>query len=208
MRTLIETETWNRREHFLFFSQFEEPFFGVTLTIDCTRAYHLAKEKNIPFFLYYLYRALKAANETENFRYRIVDKQVYVYDKVNASPTIGRPDNTFGFAYMDYEEDENTFYRKAVEEVRQVSTSRDLLPAKSGENVIHFSAIPWLDFTGVSHARKFSFPDSCPKISFGKVTETNGIKTMPLSIHVHHGLADAYHIGLFAKRYQELLNES
>jgi chloramphenicol O-acetyltransferase type A len=30
--------------------------------------------------------------------------------------------------------------------------------------VIHFSAIPWLDFTSLSHARSYTFPDSCPKI--------------------------------------------
>ena len=73
--------------------------------------------------------------------------------------------------------------------------------------MIHFSAVPWVDFTGLSHARSYTFPDSCPKISFGKVTEKDGIKSMSVSIHAHHGLMDGFHIGLFAERFQGLMNE-
>src|SRR5690606_5421477 len=122
-----------------------------------------------------------------NFKYRIIDNQAYEFDTVNASPTINRANGTFGFAYMDYFENEEIFYKKALEEIEKVQSTNNLLPAVSGENFIHFSAIPWIDFTSITHARNFSYPDSSPKISFGKMTESNGIKTMPLSIHVHHG---------------------
>jgi chloramphenicol O-acetyltransferase type A len=37
--------------------------------------------------------------------------------------------------------------------------------------------------------------------------EVHGKKTMPVSVHVHHGLADGYHVGLFVERFQELMNE-
>jgi chloramphenicol O-acetyltransferase type A len=207
MKTLIDVNGWNRKEHFRFFSQFEEPFFGVTVQIRCTNAYRAAKQKQQSFFLYYLYRALKAANQVENFRYRILDKNPYVFEQVNASPTISRPNGTFGFAYLDYENDEQTFYEKALPEIATVQQSEQLFPGVSGENVIHFSAVPWLDFTAISHARSFSFPDSSPKISFGKITEKNGEKTMPVSIHVHHALADGYHVGLFVEYFQTLMNE-
>lgn len=206
MKTLIDINNWNRKEHFLFFSKFDEPFFGVTVKVDCTTAYKKAKEKGISFFLYYLYRALKGANEVENFRYRIIENQAYDFATVNASPTINRPDGTFGFAYLEYFEDEKLFYEKALQEIENVKSTKSLLPAVSGENVIHFSAIPWLDFTSISHARSFSYPDSCPKISFGKMTENNGVKEMPVSIHGHHALMDGYHVGMFVEKFQNLLN--
>lgn len=208
MKTELDINSWNRKNHFSFFSQFEEPFFGVTVRIDCTRAYEKAKATGQSFFLYYLYRILKAANAIEPFRYRIHDKKIFVYDVLHASPTINRPDGTFGFAYINYTEDEALFYTQAKQTIDEVRQSTGLFPAISGENVIHFSAVPWLDFTSISHARSFSFPDSCPKISVGKVTEQNGIRTMPVSIHVHHALMDGYHVGLFVERLQELLNEA
>lgn len=207
MKTLIDIESWNRREHFLFFSKFEEPFFGVTIKFDCTKAYQKAKEKQVSFFLYYLYRALKASNEVENFRYRIIGDQVFEFTTVNASPTINRPDGTFGFAYMDYFEDESRFYEEALLEIESVRNTNKLLPATSGENVIQFSAIPWLDFSSLSHARSFSHPDSCPKISFGKMTKNGDRKEMSVSIHGHHALMDGYHVGLFVEKFQLLLND-
>lgn len=206
MKTAIDIATWIRKDHFEFFSQFEEPFFGVTVTIDCTSGYHYAKKHDLPFFLYYLYQALKAANAIENFRYRIIDKKVYLFDYINASPTVHRPDGTFGFSYIDYYEDEALFYSHAKQEIEKVKHSKGLIPAVSGENVIHFSAVPWIKFTSVSHARSFTFPDSCPKISFGKMTEENGKKVMPVGIHVHHALVDGYHVGLFIAKFQELMN--
>lgn len=206
MKKEINISEWNRKDHYHFFSQFEEPFFGVTVQIDCTEAYRQSKKNNQSFFLYYLYRALQAANTVEAFRYRIINGKVYLFEQVNASPTISRPDNTFGFSYIDYEEDENSFYENAKQTIRDVQRSKGLKPAISGENVIHFSAVPWLDFTSISHARSFTFPDSCPKISFGKMTDKDGVKTMPVSVHVHHGLADGYHVGLFVAQFQRLMD--
>jgi chloramphenicol O-acetyltransferase type A len=206
MKTPIDIASWTRKDHYEFFTQFEEPFFGITASIDCTEAYQYVKDNKQSFYLYYLYRALKAANSIENFRYRIVDKKVYLYDVINASPTVNRPDNTFGFSYIDYNEDEAKFNEKAKQIIEKVKHEKGLAPAVSGENVIHFSALPWIDFTSVSHARSFTFPDSSPKISFGKMTEENGKRKMPVSVHVHHGLADGYHVGLFYEKFQALMN--
>lgn len=36
---IIDIATWNRREHYEHFSAFDDPFFGVTVNVDCTRAY-------------------------------------------------------------------------------------------------------------------------------------------------------------------------
>ncbi len=206
MKQQIDIETWARRDHFKFFNTFDEPFFGVTVNVDCTVAYIKAKEQGASFFLYYLHNALAAANAVEAFRYRIDGDNVYLYDTVHASPTINRPNGTFGFSYVDYHPDFSTFITEAQKEIDRVQNSTGLVPAISGENVIHFSAIPWVDFTSLSHARSFSFRDSMPKISFGKVTEKDGVKSMPVSIHVHHGLMDGYHVGQFVDKFQELLN--
>ncbi|MBL3657182.1 chloramphenicol acetyltransferase [Fulvivirga sediminis] len=205
MKTLVNLEHWNRKEHFQFFSQFEEPFYGINVQMDCTYAYNKAKKQGVSFFLYYLYQTLKAVNETENFRYRIIGDQVFEYDKVHASPTIMRDDNTFGFGYIEYHEATDIFYAKASKEIERVKNS-NRLEAAAREDVIHFSALPWINFTSVSHARSFSFPDSCPKISVGKMTEKSGIRSMPVSVHVHHGLVDGYHVGLFMDRLQDLLH--
>ncbi len=80
----LNINEWKRKAHFHFFKQFEEPFFGVCVEIDCSKALEFAKQEETSFFLYYLYQSLKAANQCEPFRYRIVEKeQVIVYDHIN-----------------------------------------------------------------------------------------------------------------------------
>ena len=43
MKTVIDTDSWKRKEHYEFFSRYEEPFFGITTNVDCTKAYKRAK---------------------------------------------------------------------------------------------------------------------------------------------------------------------
>lgn len=202
MKTLLDIENWARHDHFKFFKQFEEPFFGICVDIDCTKSYAKCKNEGISFFLFYLHKSLAAANKIEPFRYRIENEDVFIYDKVHASPTINRSDGTFGFAYIDYYENFQTFNIEAKKEIEKVQNSKGLFPAVSGENVIHYSSIPWINFKSVSHARSFSFKDSCPKITFGKISEIDNVKKMPISIHVHHALMDGIHVGQFIDEFQ------
>ncbi|QXV64937.1 chloramphenicol acetyltransferase [Mucilaginibacter achroorhodeus] len=205
MKTKIDFATWERTDHFKFFNSFEESFFGATVNVDCTKAYAKAKELGISFFLYYLHCTLTAANKLKHFRYRVENGDVYLYDIIGASATVGRPNDTFGFSYIDYYPDLNEFAKHAKKEMERVAagTGIELRPVT---NVMHISAIPWLNFTGLTHARGFQFEDSMPKVSYGKMTEKDGIKTMPVSVTVHHGLVDGKHVGDFVALFQELLN--
>jgi chloramphenicol O-acetyltransferase type A len=208
MKHLVDVATWNRREHFEFFSQFEEPFFGLTAAVDCTPALAEAKRLGVPFFLYYLYHAVQAVNAVENLRYRIEDGQVYHYDRIHASATLGRADHTFAFSFIEQHNDLAEFVRGAQAEVAavQASTGLRLGPTTARPDVIHFSAIPWVRFTGLTHARSFRHPDSIPKVSVGQTFREGTATRMPVAVNVHHGLADGYHVGLFLEEFQRRLS--
>jgi chloramphenicol O-acetyltransferase type A len=207
MKHLVDLASWNRREHFEFFSRFEEPFFGLVANVDCTYALGEAKRRGVPFFLYYLHAALQAVNQVEALRYRIEEGQVYCYDRIHVSATIGRPDHTFAFSFIEQQADLGAFMRGAQAEIEavQASTGLRLSPATARPDVIHFSALPWVRFTGLTHARSFTHPDSAPKISVGQTYQEGAATLMPVSVNVHHGLADGYHVGLFLAEFQRQL---
>lgn len=207
MKQKLDLTTWNRKEHFLFFKQMEEPFYGITTSIDCTKAYAKAKELGVTFFSYYLHKTLSAVNAIENFRYRIIEDEVYVFDVIDASATVMREDTTFGFSYMPFSEEIIGFAKTVQTEIERIQSTTGVFTREYPENLIHFSALPWINFSSLSHARSFTWPDSCPKISYGKLIDENGTKSMPISIHVHHGLVDGYHVGLFLDALQQLMNE-
>ena len=208
MKTKLDLNTWPRKEHFEFFSKFEEPFFGIVAHIDCTKAYETSKKNGVSFFLYYLHKTLSAVNAVENFRYRIENGEIFIYDRIDASATLTRDDNTFGFSLMPFSTDFETFEKTSKEEIERVRNTTGLFTRSfEADNLIHFSAVPWVDFTSLSHARSFTFPDSCPKISIGKMMiAEDGKRTMAVSVHVHHGLMDGFRVGEFFAKFQEFMD--
>jgi chloramphenicol O-acetyltransferase type A len=202
----IDLKTWERRALFDFFKVFSEPFHGVCIRVDCTATYSYAKEHGLSVFLSLLHRSLVAAQQVENFRTRIVDDTVWLYEEVNGGSAVGRPNGTIGFAHYRYRESIEDFVNEASVEVERVRR-RDDLERYAEANLIRYSTLPWLDFTSISHARDFSRDDSAPRITFGKITETDGRRTMPVSIHVHHALADGLHVAQFIDHFQKLLDE-
>lgn len=208
MKVEIDIENWERKDHYNFFRKFTEPFWGITTNIDCTRAYSKSKEIGISFYLYYLFQSLKAANEIKEFRYRIEGEKLFCYDAIHAAPTVDRADGTFGFAFFEYKTDLMDFTKSAKDEIEKVRKTKGLnIEADYCENIIHYSTIPWIQFASVSHARNFSFNDSIPKITFGKVFEENSVKKLPTALHVNHALVDGLHGGRFIELFQKLLDE-
>lgn len=208
MKHKIDLAAWNRNEHFEFFNSFEEPFFGLTTQLDCENAYHKAKTLGVPFSTYYLHKTLVAVNENKPFRLRIENNEVVEFSKIHGSPTVLRDDKTFGFSQINFDPDLVFFAQNAALEVARVKQTTGLFTREFSPNVIHFSVLPWISFTSFSHARSYTLPDSCPKMSFGKMTiNTAGKLSIPFSVHVHHGLVDGYDVGVFVNRLQDLLNE-
>ncbi|THH40078.1 chloramphenicol acetyltransferase [Neolewinella litorea] len=198
----LDLATWPRRDHFHFFRAFDEPFFGLTVRIDATEAYARCRAGGHSFFLYYLYRCLRAVNAVEPFRFRIRGEGVVVHNRIHASATIDRADGSFDFSYLPYAEDFARFAADAGAEIERIRATTGLNPGVAGDDVIHFSAAPWLDFTALSHARHYGRADSCPKISVGKLTEREGRLGMPVSIHGHHALMDGRDVGAFVDAFQ------
>lgn len=177
---MIDLETWARKEHYAHFASLDDPFFGICAKADFTGCYRQAKNDYASFFLYSLHRILKAANRIEEFRYRIEDGNIVLYDRINASPTIGREDGSFGFGYFGYSEDREEFVEGALK-----------------TDVIYYSSIPWIDFTGLKHASGISRGQSVPRISTGKLVPEGDRLMMSVSVELNHGLADGYHVAEF-----------
>ncbi len=202
----LDIAKWNRKEHFEFFNSFDEPFFGATVDIDVTKAKQYCAENNISFFIWYVHKAMIAINRIDEFKYRIEDgNKVRIHPTVNASATISREDQTFAFSYIEFDLDFNIFHQNCQDEIRRIRAGSGLFPPRNDEQCVYFSALPWLPFTSITHARNFEFKDSVPRISFGQLINRDQRLWMPTSVHVHHALMDGYHVGLFVKLFQELL---
>ncbi|MBU2928449.1 CatA-like O-acetyltransferase [Winogradskyella psychrotolerans] len=203
---IIDKHTWSRQAHFEFFNTFVDPYFGVTFKVDVTKAYEFSRSSEVSFFVKYLHATMQAINEIENFKYRINDSNdVVLYDTIHASATILRPNKTFGFSFVNYDEDILKFQTNFLKEKERIFNSNELFPPVNSMGCVHCSSLPWVNFTG--HKEPFNGEkDSIPKLAFSKMENFGSKKEMQVAISVNHALVDGYHIGLLNERLQFHLN--
>ena len=208
MKRIIDYNNWIRKEHYEWFKNFDEPFFGVVSEVDCSIAYANSKKNNIPFFHNYLHKSIKAANLLESFRLRVEEDQIVCYDSIHASATLNNAVGLFAISFINYDEDLIKFSKNVKKEEDRVRKIKGLgvNSDTARKDTIHYSSAPWFKITGLTHARNFKFQDSVPKITFGKFETTGNKKIMNISINGHHGLMDGSHVAEYLKLFQELLN--
>ncbi len=211
----LDLTTWKRRQHFEFFEDFDRPFWNVCVPVDVTGLYQHCRAAGISFFAATLHRSLIAANEVEEFRYRLrrgTDGRagVVVHDVVHGGSTVLRDDETFGFGYFEFDRDFDCFAQGVAAGLERARQDSSLEPSSGSDDLIHYSVLRWLAFTSFQHARQRSDDDSIPKVVFGKVhrvQQPNGTAgwSMPVSVEVHHALVDGLHVGRFFESFEALL---
>ena len=210
MKRVINLDNWNRKEHFKFFSALDDPFWGITTTVDFTSIYQQSKNMEVSFFLYSVHFLLKCINATTAFKLRIENGEVVEYDKINISPTIGREGGAFGFGFFEYDTDLSLFIENAEKEIHRVKNSTGLSFSKdtARADVIRYSALPWFAFSEMKHAGSIQTGDSIPKISTGKLIQEKKKLLLPISISVHHGLVDGRNVAEFIQNVKDGQNNT
>src|ERR1700742_2436025 len=130
-RQKINLETWERRAAFDFFKDFTEPYHGVCLRVDCTETYRYAKQHHLSVFLSLLHRSLVAAHQVENFRTRIVDGTVWLYEQIHGGSAVGRANGTIAIGHYQFRTHIDEFVREAAIELERVRP-RDAIESYPG----------------------------------------------------------------------------
>ncbi len=202
----INIDNWERKAQYNFFKNFDDPFMGITSSIECTHMYLKIKESKESFFIHYIHKALQVINEIPEFKMRILGEKVVQYPIINGSTTVFKNNKTFSFSYFKYIKDCDDFYiqtKNAIELAKQ----SEVLASKPMQNLIYVSVIPWRSFTSIKHPRMGKESDSVPKLIFGKVFKTDEKYYMPVSVEAHHALLDGYHVSTFFNKFEQLLTE-
>lgn len=204
----LDLSAWNRREHYAFYRGYDNPYFNICAPVEVTRLLERCRSEGGPsFFLASLWASLAAFNEIEELRYRIRGGDVVVHDVVHGGSTVLVPDGTFRFAYFDYDPDFRAFAAGAAAVLERVREERGPLEARpERDDLIHATIIPWIAFTSFSHARRWGTNDSVPKLVLGRHHPDGDTVRMPVSVEVHHALADGLHVGRFFERFQHHLD--
>jgi len=204
----IDMDTWKRREHFQFFYRMDYPQFNLCANIDITTFHRLVKKENIPFYFSMIHSATRAANSVEEFRYRISSGQVILHESTHPCFTfMDKDDELFKFVQEDFDPDIHAFTGKAQQRALEQKEYFCLDTLQTRNDLVHFTCIPWVSFTHLSHTITLNRDDAAPRIAWGKFF-TDGNRTMlPVSVQVHHALADGVHISQFLHILETICEE-
>lgn len=199
----VDVDSWKRKEIFERYKDYDDPFFSLCTQLDITNFVQHTKSRRYPFSLSLVYLSLRCANVHRSFRYRINNDQVILLDEVHAAMTVLHEDDYFDYCHFDYNSDFFEFLNSASHEMdrnQQHSTGSQRIQDQN--NIIHYSILPWINFSNLSHAHDYKRTDSIPKFVFGKYTELNGRCLLPLSIEVNHALMDGIHVARYLQDFQ------
>ena len=176
----VDMEADPRSGQFAYFRAMVNPWAGVTVPVEIT-AFHKALNGR-PFFLSFLYAAVRAANDVPELRRRLRDGEVIEYDRCQPSYTAMRPNGVYVYCLVDsgtlpYE----AFIREGKRKQQEALERKEL--KETGDSLNHFfvSSLPWLSYTQIQHPC-VSADDSNPRLSWGKFTEENGKVMLPVSL--------------------------
>ena len=191
--------------HCMVFRNSVEPAFCVTFEADVTNFLNKVKQHKYSFTLAMVYAVCKCANEIEAFRYRFLDGQVVLFDKIYTAFTyLNTESELFKVVNVPMQENMQDYVELAAKTARE---QREYFTGPLGNDVFQCSPMPWITYTHISHTNSGRKDNATPLFDWGRYYEKDERIVMPLSVQAHHSFVDGIHIGKFADGLQKYLNE-
>ena len=199
----IDLADYPRRDHFNLYLGMAYPYAGVTVEVDVTDLLALCKTKKISFYLMVLHAVALAADEVPEFRRRIEGDGIVEYDTCPTSHTELKPDGTYAYCTLHHHMPLADYLAKA-EAARAAARENGSIEEEDDVQSMYFiSTLPWLHYTQLVQPVACG-EESNPRITWGKYQpDAAGRMMMPLSVLVHHALADGLHIAKFYERFDK-----
>lgn len=202
--TVIDEANWKRALHCQIFRNSIEPSYCVTFELDISKFLARVREMKYSFTLALIFVVSKCANEIEEFKYRFVDGQIVLYDRIDTAFTYLNKDTEL-FKVV------NTEMQDTLEEYVAIASAKaenqkEYFTGPLGNDVFQFSPLPWVSYTHISHTNSGKKDNATPLFDWGKFFERDGRWILPFSVQVHHSFVDGIHIGKLADSLQNYLN--
>ena len=201
---VIDMTNWKRALHCQIFRNSIEPSYCVTFELDITNFLVKIRPMEYSFTMALIFAVSKCANDIEEFRYRFVDGQIVLYDRIDTA-----------FTYMDKDtelfkvvnvEMQDTLESYVAVATQKAINQKEYFTGPLGNDVFQFSPMPWVSYTHISHTNSGKKDNATPLFDWGKFFERDDKWILPFSVQVHHSFVDGIHLGKFADSLQNYLN--
>lgn len=193
----IDMDKYPRRAHFDYFRTLAYPYVGVTANVDVTELVRFCRQRGVSFYLTFMHAAALAADGVPEFRQRIRDGGVVEYDACPTSHTEPLPDGTYCYCTLHHHLPFAEYIARAEEARRLCREKPSIEEDEDVESMYFISALPWVHYSALLQPVAGG-DESNPRITWGKYeADARGRLQLPVTVLLHHALADGLHLGLF-----------
>ena len=197
---IIDEKKWERATHCMVFRNCVEPAFCVTFEADITNFRRRVKAKKLSFTLAMVHAVCACANNIEAFRYRFVDGQIALFDRIDTAFTyLNKETELFKVVTVPLLDDLSEYCERAS---KTAAAQKEYFTGPLGNDVFQCSPMPWVTFTHISHTISGKKDNATPLFDWGKYYEKDRKIVIPISVQAHHSFVDGIHIGQFADALQ------
>lgn len=205
----IDMNLWKRKSQFDHFYNDIRCVITVTAEIEITSLIRHVKANNLKFYPVFTYIVSKVVNNRDEFRYGFDNEgAIGIYEISHPSYIIfHKDDETTSQAWSTYDGDFEMFYNRMSQDMAEYDKMRGFNIVKLPYNIFNVSCVPWLNYTALDLHIFDEAKWLAPIITWGKFSENGGKYTMPLTLQIHHAVADGFHTARFFKDTEKTASE-
>ncbi len=204
----IDLATWDRKDYFNLYLGTDFPYINIGAHLDVTNLLRFSKERGLSSYLAMIFTAHRVAEGITNFRYRIKDGKPMLNDRMWPCFThLPKGKELFINVLVEGADDVVEFHDKAREQIARQGDDVGIERFRGRLDIIHYSAIPWIQYIHFVRTVARGGVDSVPKISWGKYFKQGDRVLVPFSVQVHHGLMDGLHVGKYFEALQRAIDQ-
>lgn len=205
--TLVNLNEWSRGRLFKFYIDKMRIVMSLTADVNVTNLRAYSKKNNLNFYPLMLWVVSKIINSHDEFKYSWDDAgNLIKWDFVSPSYTdFHADDENFVKMVTEYSDDLFEFCSR-VDKDRQRHKNERAILVNQPPNFFDVSCLPWIKY---SHFDIHVFDEGkflAPVVTWGKFEENDGKLIMPLTMNIHHAVADGFHLSRFFNEVQELMD--
>lgn len=206
--TEINLDTWERGKLFRFYIDNLRNVMSMTVDIDVTQLKACVNAQGLKFYPTMMWIVSKVINSHNEFKYSWDYKGKLIRWEY-ISPYYAdfhKEDESFVKLVTEYSDDLNEFHTRFLADKERYKNLRAFDLTEIPKNTFDVSCLPWVKYKNFDIHVFDSGTYLAPVVTWGKYSLENGRLLMPLSMNIHHAVADGFHLCRFFNEVQQLID--
>lgn len=203
---IVNLKEWKRAALFQFYMDHMRVVMSLTADIDVLPLIKYSRKNHLKFYPTMIWVVSKAVNAHPEFKYGWdMEGNLVQWDSISPSYAhFHKEDENFTKLTTEYSDDLFAFHKSCMADREKYKDARGFA---EGQPPNHFdvSCLPWIKY---SHFDLHVFDEGkflAPVITWGKYQEKQDRAMMPLTMNIHHAVADGFHLCRFFEDVQTII---